>query len=352
MKNLKTNQKKFNENLEKIKTVTNLLNEKTENITKERQGTDLKIVRLVNLNSAVRIAEYTLTDVKESISDLANALEATAMKKLSPIFINPTLLLQALIEVQNNLPASLSLVTSDIEKNIYVYYGISTVRALYFNHTIRLFVEISLKAPERYINIFRTLPLPYAVHNGSAKLYIEPRYEFFAIAQNGQFYFDLDTTDVANCNVGFIKICLPFRPVRRISDVSCLSSLFVGNSNHIKSLCDVKLTHDRRSQLYRTRSTNFWFYSMEKDLLTFNCSSDSKSELTYNISNKIITGTGIIQIPAFCTVHNENHFLLSHSITATKTNSFFIFVPPLDYQSVEHSRRSARNIVHNKYRET
>lgn len=337
IKDLQSNQQKFNENLEKIKIITSLLSNKVENMTRTVQNTDLKIVRVVNLDSAIRTAEYVLTDVKESISDLGNALEATALKKLSPIFLNPTLLLRALTEVQNNLPTGLSLVTSNIEKNIFMYYDISTVRAVYFNRTIRLFAEIPLKAPERYFDVFRALPLPYAVHNESARLYIEPSYEFFAIAQNNQFYFELDTADLSNCKDGSIKICPPFRPVRRISDVSCLSSLYVGNLDHIKSLCDIKLTHDLRSQLYRTKGTNAWIYSVEKDLLTFNCPSQAKSQLTYDISSKIIKGTGIIQIPASCTVHNENYFLLSHSITATKINPSTIFVPPLEGNIIEIS---------------
>lgn len=186
---------------------------------------------------------------------------------------------------------------------------------MYFNETLRIFVEMPLKAPGRYFNAFRALPLPYS-ENYKTKLYIEPESQFLTVLEDGQYYFTLDSPNLFECKSGSIKMCPPYRPVHRMTDVSCLTALYTGDAATFQKICKLKITNDNRSVRHRTKYANTWIFSVDKDVLALNC--PITNALKINITTKIITGTGIVTVPASCIVHSKNYFLPSYTITTSK----------------------------------
>lgn len=356
IKNLDNNNKKINNNFEKFKIVIQSLQTRIEGITKSdisyKAIINKEIIETLSLNSALRTSEYLLNDIKESVSDLTNALEATALHKLSPHFISPTLLLDALKLVQNHLPNGLSLITSNFDKNLFIYYDIAIVKSVYFNNTLRLFAEIPLKAPGRYFNVYRALPLPYHTNKENTKLYIDSQETYLAVSEDGQYYIEFNIADLLLCKKGFITICPPFKPIRRITDISCLTSLYTGNTEEASKHCSHKITRDNRSILFRAKNTNTWIYSVDRDTLTYNCPSDSESKY-FNTTRKVIQGTGILNIPASCIVHNQNYVLLPHTTTTTKFASklYDIIIPPLDINITNISNFSQKSGTNDEIQE-
>lgn len=196
---MEDNNNKISKNLSKMKLVAGLLNVKLNNITAKineiSKKIDIKILRSVSLNSALRTAEYVLNDLKESVTNLHTAIEATAARKLSPFFVSPELLQNVLKAIQPKLPNCLLLLRSVIDENIYIYYEVGTVRAAYCNEFLKLYMQIRLKAPGRYFSLYKVLPLPYKSHDMTTRLYIDTEFSYLAVSEDGQHYVEFNVED-------------------------------------------------------------------------------------------------------------------------------------------------------------
>jgi hypothetical protein len=81
---------------------------------------------------------------------MQESLDVTSNGKLISVLINPYNLSEVLQQVCLQLPAVLSMLTGLTIEDMYVYYTIGTVHAVATSKSIRLFVDIPLKAADRY----------------------------------------------------------------------------------------------------------------------------------------------------------------------------------------------------------
>ena len=87
----------------------------------------------------------------------------TSLGQLSSVLINPFNL-----SVILQLPAGLSMLTGLSVQDMYVYYTVAVVHAVATSKSIRLFIEIPLKASNRYFELYQAHSLPF-FHEGINK---------------------------------------------------------------------------------------------------------------------------------------------------------------------------------------
>jgi hypothetical protein len=101
-------------------------------------------------SAANREIETAIQKLKFSMIQLQESLDVTSLGQLSIVLINPYNLSVILQQVSLQLPAGLSMLTGLTVEDMYVYYTIATVHAIATSKTISLFVDIPLKATDRY----------------------------------------------------------------------------------------------------------------------------------------------------------------------------------------------------------
>lgn len=91
--------------------------------------------------------------VKKGLRMLTNAMLTTKNGKIDPNLVPPTQFLDVLKNVQENIPAQLQLITPVQLESLHVFYDIGQASAVIVNHIIRIFIEITLRAPEREFTV-------------------------------------------------------------------------------------------------------------------------------------------------------------------------------------------------------
>jgi len=115
-------------------------------------------------NAAIREIEMAILELKLSIMQLQEALDVTGLGQLSSVLINPYNLSIILQQVSLQLPAGLSMPTELAVQDMYVYYTTAAVHAVATSKSIRLFVDIPLKASDRYFELYQDQSLPFFLY--------------------------------------------------------------------------------------------------------------------------------------------------------------------------------------------
>jgi len=129
-----------------------------------------------------------ILELKSSIIRLQEALDITRLGQLSSVPTNPYNLSVILQQVRLQLPAGLSKLTGLTVQEMYVYYTIATLHAVTSCKNIRLFIEISLKAVDRFFDLYQVHSLPF-YHKGIGKcIMIDQTFSYLAVAKSRQIF--------------------------------------------------------------------------------------------------------------------------------------------------------------------
>ena len=101
-----------------------------------------------------RQAEYEL-------SKLMTGLDVTSNGRLSSLLIPPDKLSKILSSVSQELTHDLSLIASTKLEEMYIYYELADIHAIYQTKYIKLIIEIPLKTENRLLDLYSVKSLPY-----------------------------------------------------------------------------------------------------------------------------------------------------------------------------------------------
>jgi len=93
-------------------------------------------------------------------------------------------------------------------EEMYVYYTIATVHAVATSKSIRLFVDIPLKAADLYFELYQVHSLPF-FHRGIGKfVMIDEAFTYLAVAENRQFFAQITpcTRMLSKCTQGLYTV--------------------------------------------------------------------------------------------------------------------------------------------------
>jgi hypothetical protein len=122
----------------------------------------------VKYSTAIREIELFMMEMKFSLIQLQESLDLTSVGKLSSTLINPYNLSELLQQVNLHLPKGAQMLTGLSIEDMYVYYAVAAVHATDTFKSIRLFIEIPLRAADRYFTLHQAHSLPF-FHEGIKK---------------------------------------------------------------------------------------------------------------------------------------------------------------------------------------
>ena len=119
---------------------------------------------------------------------LQEAIDVTSLGQLSSVLINPYNLSMILQQVSLQLLAGLSMLTGLSVQDMYVYYTIAVVHAVATSKSIRLFIEIPLKASDRYFELYQGHSLTFFHKEVGKFVMVDETFTYLAVAESRQFF--------------------------------------------------------------------------------------------------------------------------------------------------------------------
>ena len=280
------------------------------------------IGKQMRYNAAIREIEMAILDLRFSVAQMQESLDVTSNGKLSSVLINPHNLSEILQQVSLQLPAGLSMLTGLTIEEMYVYYTIATVHAVATSKSIRLFVEIPLKAADRYFELYQAHSLPFFQKNIGKYVMIDEAFTYLAVAESRQFFALITTSMLSRCTQDLYTVCPADMMLMSARDPSCLIALFLGKTDVAHAECKRLILHKLfRPVWIRSPDFSYWIYSVNApQRVTVQCQEVGSPPTTEASQQLLLNGTGILPNSSSCYVYAENFKLLPHSVGKTTVN--------------------------------
>jgi hypothetical protein len=148
-----------------------------------------------------------MMEMKFSLAQLQESSDLTSVGKLSSTLVNPYNLSELLQQVNLHLPKGTSMLTGLSIEDMYIYYAVAAVHATATARSIRLFIDIPLRAADRYFTLYQAHSLPF-FHEGIKRfMKVDEPFAYLAVAEDRQFFTTLTTEMLAECTADFYTIC-------------------------------------------------------------------------------------------------------------------------------------------------
>jgi len=134
---------------------------KLDGVEADLLDTQAAVIKQAGYSAAIRGIKMALQELKLSMMQLQEAIDVTSLGQLSSVLINPYNLSVILQQVSLQLTAGLTMLTWLSVQEMYVYYTQAIVHAVATSKSIRLFVEIPVKASGRYFELYQAHSLPF-----------------------------------------------------------------------------------------------------------------------------------------------------------------------------------------------
>ena len=247
-------------------------------------------------SAAIRELEMAILELKSSLIRLQEALDITSLGQLSSVLISPYNLSVILQQISLQLLAGLSMLTGMTVQEIYVYYTIATVHAVTSSRNIRLFIDIPLKATDRYFELYQVHSLPF-FHKGIGKfVMIDEPFTYLAVAESRQIFAVVTPYMLTKCTQEIYTVCPSDMMLRTAGEPNCLIALFLGKMDIVLSKCKRMVINETFESVWiRSADASYWIYSLSTpQQVTVQCQGFGTPTLSATSSQVMLEGTGIL----------------------------------------------------------
>jgi len=179
------------------------------------------------------------------------------------VLINPQNLSSILQQVSLQLPAGLTMLTGLTVEEMYVNYTVASVYADATSTNIRLFIDIPLKAADRYLKLYQVHSLPF-FHKGVGKfVMIDEEFTYLAAAENRQFFAVMTpyTSMLSRCTQNLYTVYSADIEFRAAGEQSCSTALFLGKMDIVLSKYKRLILNGSFDPIWlRSPDSSHWMY--------------------------------------------------------------------------------------------
>jgi len=282
-------------------------------------GTQAALGKQAKYSAIIREIEMAILELKSSIIQLQEALDVTSLGQLSSVLISPHNLSVILQQVSLQLPAGLSMLTGLTVQEMYVYYTTAMVHTVATSTSIRLFVDIPLKATDRYFELYQVHSLPFFYEKIGRFVTIDEPFVYLAVAETRQFFAILTPYMLTKCTQELYTVCPLDVMLKTTSVPDCLIALFLGKTDIMFSRCQRLLLNETFEPVWIcSPDASYCIYSFSTpQRVTVQCQEVGSPPTTVSSSQMLLEGTGILPNSSSCYVYAENFKLLPHSVGKT-----------------------------------
>jgi hypothetical protein len=219
-------------------------------------------------------------------------------------------------------------------EDMYVYYTIATLHAVATSTSIRLFVEIPLKAADRYFELYQVHSLPFLYERIGKFVMIDEEFTYLAVAESRQFFALIPTHMLAKCTRDLYTVCPADMMLRTAGEPNCLTALFLGKTDVALTKCKRLILNESFEPVWiRSPDFSYWIYSLSSpQRITVQCQEIGSPPNYEKNQQLILQGNGILPNSSSCYIHSENFKLLPHSMgrTTIHLTDAHIVLPNID----------------------
>jgi len=148
-------------------------------------------------------------------------------------------------------------------EDMYEYYTIATVPAVATSTSIRLFVEIPLKAADRYFELYQVHSLPFFYERIEKFVMIDERFTYLVVAESRQFFALIPTHMLTKCKQDLYTVYLADMMLKTAGEPNCLTALFLGKTDIALAKCKRLIINKVfEPVLIRSLDFSYWIYSL------------------------------------------------------------------------------------------
>jgi len=175
-------------------------------------------------------------------------------------------------------------------EEMYVY-TVAAVHAVATSKGIRLFIDIPLKAVDRYFELYQVHSLPF-FHEGIGKfVMVDEPFNYLAVAESRQFFAIITPYMLLKCKQDLYTVCPSDMVLRTAGEQNCLIALFLGKMDTVLDKCKRLVLNESFEPVWiRSPYYDYWIYSLSKpQQVTMQCQRigsppNSKNESANNIA--------------------------------------------------------------------
>jgi hypothetical protein len=277
------------------------------------------MMKQMRYSAAIREIKMAMVELRFNMIQLQESLDVKSIGKLSSVLINPQNLSIILQQVSLQLPAGLTMLTGLTVEEMYVYYTVAEVHAVATSTSIRLFIDIPLKAADRYFELYQVHSLPFFHKSIGKFIMIDEAFTYLAVAEEGQFFAMLTPQMLSKCTQNVYRVCPSDMVLRTAGEQNCLIALFLGKVDTVFAKCKRLILNETFEPVW-IRSPNFdhWIYSLSSpQRVTIKCRVTGPPPNPLMNYQAVLDGTGVLLNSSTCYVYAENFKLLPHSVGMT-----------------------------------
>jgi hypothetical protein len=208
----------------------------------------------------------------------------------------------------------MSMLTGMTIEDMYIYYTIATVHAVATSKSLRLFVEIPLKAADRYFELFQVHSLPFFHVGISRYVMVDEPFSYIADSGNRQFFAVITPHQLASCTRDVYTVCPPDLVLRTPAEPSCLIALFLGKADVMTHLCERLILEDMFEPVWIQTPDLNRGYTVSVGQHRSQCNAGKTDLPSLEASHQItLHGTGLLLDSSSCYIHSEVFKFLPHS---------------------------------------
>lgn len=304
---LKTNEERLNQNFKKINDFEHNVNNKI---------THFALVETVN--DHISLLNELVSELNEEYDIIISSILFAKQNIIHPNVISPKNLREELIKIKSNANIILPIPVINYD-NIYKYYSICKLNAVYNNELLIFTVKIPITTDMKF-NLYNLIPIPTFDPKSNTYTYIDPTYPFLIINPANTRYGRMK--DLMECQQidGETKLCKD--PITYLTSQKYCEISLRENPRKIPEDCPTKIIKANLEIYHKISPLEWIFVVTEPITATISCEPDKDKfhEATLN-------GTGILRLDPHCRCYTLSALLIStNNITANYTN----YIPNLD----------------------
>lgn len=300
----------YNNSIRKLKINEDSLNNAIDNLSKtvyNLTSASNNLSTSVQFMSILNNLETSLLTLSFQLEDIINSILLSNANILHPSIITPRQLYRELADNIRHLPNKLELALNLDINSIHSILNMSTTVSYYLNHKIVFVLQVPLVTTlEFYLYHNIPLPVPHNIKKPDSFSLIVPTSKYIAITKDKTQYSSIDSLDVCS-NVNYeTYICKIMNVFSSNANPSCESDIMSKVLSVLPVQCETKFIHGNL-ELWQPLVNNRWIYILTTSTkLSIDC---TNSELLEDI----VIGTGILEVPKYCSVYCKNTQLFTNN---------------------------------------
>ena len=212
------------------------------------------------------------------------------------MLINPYNLSEILQQVSLQLPAGLSILTGLTAEDVYVYYTIAKLHAVATSNSIRLFVDIPLKATDRYFELYQVHSSPFFHERIGKFVMTDEAFSHLAVADSRQIFALIPTNMLFKCTQDLYTVCPADMMLKTAGEPNCLTALFLGKTDIVLTKCKRLIINECFEPVWiRSPVSCYWIYSLSTpQRVTVQCQEIGSPPNSEKSLQLVLQGTGIL----------------------------------------------------------